>query len=152
MRVGHILQNKGTDTHGIAAERPLLEAVRLMMAQRIGSLVVIDDSGALQGIVTERDVLAAADRYDGDMGKVGIAEVMSADLVTCGPEDTLDHAMDLMLRNKTGRRIRHLPVVEGEALRGVISIGDVVQALLTETAFENKLLRNYIKNWPEPGT
>ncbi len=152
MRVGHILQNKGEHTHGIGAQRPLLDAVRLMMHHRVGSLVVLDESERLLGIVTERDVLATADRYDGDMARVAVREVMSPDLVTCGPQDTLDHAMDLMLRNKTGRRIRHLPVLEDDALRGVISIGDVVQALLTETAFENKLLRNYIKNWPEPGS
>jgi len=151
MRVGHLLRNEKT-CHGIEPHQPLLAAVRLMMQHRVGALVVLD-AGALVGIITERDVLGAVDRHTEDLreaGRLRVADLMSTRLVVCSSDTGVDQAMALMLHNETGQRVRHLPVVDEGHLRGVISIGDVIQALLTETEFEAKLLRNYIKNWPEP--
>ncbi len=148
MNISHILTNKGGGNFSISADQPLAEAVALMARQRIGSVVVLDEKGELKSIVTERDVLMALGEK-GSLDGVRVSDVMAPRLVTCSTETTLDEAMDMMINNETGRRIRHLPVVDGDNYVGIISIGDVVEALLTKTEFENKLLKNYIKNWPD---
>ncbi len=148
MNVDHILRQKGTTAFGIAPERPLTDAVREMMHHQIGALLVMDGTTPVS-IVTERDILWAVDRFGPDLDGIRVRDAMAPRLVTCGSGESIDAVMQMMLDNPTGRRIRHLPVVDGAELKGIISIGDVVQALLTETRFENRLLKNYIRNWPE---
>ena len=148
MKVSRILQNKGNEYYGIAPDQPLTDAVRLMMDYRIGSLVVMEN-GVLISIITERDIMGAVDKYQAELSGISVREMMAPKLVTCSSDDSIDHAMDLMTNNLTKRRVRHLPIVDDGKLVGVISIGDIVYALLTETKFENQLLKNYIKNWPE---
>lgn len=118
------------------------------MKHRVGSLLV-RDNGKLVSIVTERDIVWAAGKMGTSLKDVKVRDIMATTLVTCDIDDSLDHAMDLMTRNPTRQRIRHLPVLDNNELAGVISIGDIVHALLTETKFENNLLKNYIKNWPD---
>lgn len=154
MKVSYLLRRSGNRYHAIAPERSLSEAVSLMMRHRIGSLLAIKGD-TLTGIITERDVLGAVDRHCTDPAamqllELRVADLMSTELVTCSSEDSVDHAMELMISNPTGRRVRHLPVLDNGRLVGMVAISDVIEALLTETEFENKLLRNYIKNWPEP--
>lgn len=148
MKIRHILEKKGRQCHSISPDKPVAEAVRLMIHNRIGSLVVIEQE-QLVGIVTERDVVWAAGQHGVDLVNMTVHDIMAKTLVTCQSEDSLDHAMDLMTRNPTKRRIRHLPVIDDGKLVGLISIGDIVHALLTKTEFENKLLKNYIKHWPD---
>lgn len=148
MKVSHILEKKGRQCHSITPDQPVAEAVRLMIHHRIGSVVVMD-GGQLVGIVTERDVVWAAGQYSVSLINMTVRDIMAKTLVICSGQDSLDHAMDLMTRNPTKRRIRHLPVVDDGKLTGLISIGDIVHALLTQTEFENKLLKNYIKHWPD---
>lgn len=148
MKVCHILEKKGQQCHSITPDQPVSEAVRLMIQHRIGSVVVMED-GKLVGIVTERDVVWAAGQYSVSLINMTVRDIMAKTLVTCSGQDSLDYAMDLMTRNPTKRRIRHLPVVDDGNLAGLISIGDIVHALLTQTEFENKLLKNYIKHWPD---
>lgn len=149
MNVSYLLRNRsGNSYYAIGPEQPLADAVHLMMQHRIGSLVVLE-GGRLVGIVTERDVMRAVDDYLPRLPDVTVQDVMTTDPVTCPLTSSVDEAMDSMLHNATGNRIRHLPVLDGERLVGVISIGDIVEGLLTETRFENKLLKHYIKNWPE---
>lgn len=151
MNIEHILKEKGQTFEAVRPDQPLSEAVSVMMAHRIGSVVVCEDDH-LRGIVSERDILRMVDERPDGLAGLKVADVMSTDLVTCDPGDGVDDAMSRMMDNATGRRVRHLPVLDGDRLMGIISIGDVVQALLTEVTFENRLLKNYIKNWPdEPG-
>ena len=119
-----------------------------MIHNRIGSLVVMEN-GQIVGIVTERDVVWAAGQHSVNLINMTVHDIMAKTLVTCTGEDSLEHAMDLMTRNPTQQRIRHLPVIDDGELVGLISIGDIVHALLTKTEFENKLLKNYIKHWPD---
>lgn len=151
MNIGHILKTKGSTYFSVSPEQPVTDAVALMMAHRIGSLIVLDggDQHKMAGIVTERDVLRGVSRDLPRFADLRVRDLMSTALVTCTAAQSVDEAMDLMLHNATGQRIRHLPVVEDGVLLGVISIGDLVEALLTETRFENRLLKNFIKNWPE---
>jgi len=148
MKIRHILEKKGQQCHLITPEQPVAEAVRLMIHNRIGSLVVMGH-GQIVGIVTERDVVWAAGQHSVNLVNMTVHDIMAKTLVTCTGEDSLEHAMDLMTRNPTKQRIRHLPVIDGGKLVGLISIGDIVHALLTKTEFENKLLKNYIKHWPD---
>jgi len=148
MKVSQILERKGSHCHSIEPDKSLSEAVAVMMQHRIGSLLVID-KGTLVSIVTERDVMWSVNEHGAKVIETIVADVMARELVTCNGDCSLADAMDLMTKNVTGRRIRHLPVVEGERLLGLISIGDIVNTLLREAEFENKLLRNYIRNWPE---
>lgn len=148
MNIRYLLDRKGDELHRIGPDAKLNEAVSQMARHRVGSLAVMEGQRLLS-IVTERDVLCAVDTHGEGAGHLCVREIMAPRLVTCLPDLGLDEAMELMFHNVTGRRIRHLPVVENEHVLGVISIGDVVHALLTETRFENKLLKHYIRCWPE---
>lgn len=148
MNVSKILKKKGNTCQSTTPDTLLVDAIRVMMQNRIGSLVVME-GGKLISIITERDVLHAVDTYGADIGQVRVKDLMSPQLVTCTTRDSVDKIMDMMIHNVTKRRIRHLPVVENGELLGLVSIGDVVDVLLTETRFENQLLKNYIKNWPD---
>lgn len=149
MNISQILEIKGTHCHSISSGRSLKEAVQLMMEHRVGSLLVIDD-GQLLSIITERDVMWAMNQHGAAAPGVKIAEIMAPELVTCHGDCTLGDAMDLMTSREAGKRIRHLPVVaEDGRLLGIISVGDIVKTIIRETEFENKLLKNYIRNWPE---
>jgi len=148
MKVGHVIGEKGVEQFCTTGNQSLTEAATLMSENRIGSLVVLEGE-AIKSIVTERDVMMAVGRCQGEISAVKVEDVMAQMLITCDVNDTLDHVMDLMINNETGHRIRHLPALEDGRLAGVISISDVVEALLTKQEFENKLLKNYIKNWPD---
>lgn len=148
MKIRNILHNKGNLVHSIEPGKSIGDAVEIMMKHRVGSLLV-RDNGKLVSIVTERDIVWAAGKMGTSLKDVKVRDIMATTLVTCDIDDSLDHAMDLMTRNPTRQRIRHLPVLDNNELAGVISIGDIVHALLTETKFENNLLKNYIKNWPD---
>lgn len=139
VNVQSILQTKGSEVATISAATDLSDAVRMLDERRIGALVVSADGRAIEGIISERDIVgvAAAGTFDG----VTVGAVMSTDVVTCAAGDGVDRLMLLM----TERRIRHLPVVDDAGtLAGIISIGDVVKARLTELEHENRALADYI--------
>ena len=148
MKVGHVLEQKGLRSFSTTKNQSLTEAAALMAEHRIGSLVIMEHD-KVTSIVTERDVMMAVGRSHGEISNVKVEDVMAPSLVTCDVDDTIDQVMDLMINNSTGHRIRHLPVLKEGELAGVISVSDVVEALLTKIEFENKLLKNYIKNWPD---
>lgn len=139
MNVQSILQAKGPVVATISQAAGLLDAVRVLGEHRIGALVVSGDGRAIEGIISERDIVRAAAR--GSLDGVTVGAVMSTDVVTCAPGDGVDRLMALM----TERRIRHLPVVDDRGhLAGIVSIGDVVKARLTELEHENHALAEYI--------
>jgi CBS domain-containing protein len=141
MNVQSIIGTKGSDVATVAQTASLHEAIRLLGELRIGALVVSGDSQAIEGIISERDIVrttaaAGAAALDGSVGSV-----MSTDVVTCSAGDGVDRLMSLM----TERRIRHLPVVDTSGhLAGIVSIGDVVKARLLELEQENQALADYI--------
>lgn len=147
MNIGQILSLKGFQIRDIPHDASLTKAVQLMVEFGIGSLLV-KKADVLLSIITERDILGAVNKQF-DFNKFRVADVMAKELVTCESRFSVDDAMSLMNKNMTGKRIRHLPVVDDGVLRGVVSIGDMIHALLNETKFENSLLKNYIRNWPE---
>jgi CBS domain-containing protein len=141
MKVRDILKAKGDQVFSISPYQTMQDVVRVLMAHRIGALLVVDEQGRTLGIITERDVLRecldGADRLAGIL----VRDAMTRDLVlgTLGAE--IEEAMSLM----TKHRVRHLPIVEDGRVAGMLSVGDVVKASLDETAYENGFLREYIQ-------
>lgn len=145
MKISTILKTKGEEVYTISPESTMKDMVQGMLARRAGSLLVIDENGRTVGIVTDRDLLRNLRSGGPQWESVKISEIMSRDVVFCNIADTVDQVMEVM----TERRIRHLPVMNGDDLAGVVSMGDIMKAALDESTFQNKLLRTYIKNWPE---
>lgn len=140
MKVREILQTKGAAVVTIEPDRTVHEAMKILCQHRIGALIVRESGGELAGIISERDILReGADRCEA-LKDTPVREVMTEDLIIGVPDDRLDYVMGIMTKN----RIRHLPILDNGELAGIISIGDVVNAHLGETAFENRLLRDYI--------
>jgi CBS domain-containing protein len=144
MRVRDILKLKGQALFTIEPDGRLADAVRQMVEHDIGSLVVMR-GGAMAGLVTFRELLAALDARGGHLGDARVSEVMIAEPVCGDPNDTVDH----MRATMTEQHIRYLPIVEAGRLLGILSFHDVARAALKEASFENRLLKHYIKNWPE---
>ncbi len=140
-QVSEILGDKGRDVLRIDVGASVLDAVKQMVEANIGSLLVTKD-GEIAGIVTERDYLrrvAVEGQTDED---VTVGEIMSSPLVVVTPETSIDECMALM----TDRRIRHLPVVEGNDVVGIVSIGDLVKFKSKKQSFEIQYLTEYISS------
>ena len=144
MQVNEILKVKGNALFTIAPEGKLTEAVSVMAKHNMGSLVVIE-KGRMVGILTFKEILLAIDRGHGALGDARVGDVMEHDPVTASP------AMDVndLRRAMIDSGARYLPVMDRDKLIGVISFRDVAKAVLEEQDFENRMLKGYIKNWPE---
>jgi CBS domain-containing protein len=140
MKIRDLLEKKGYEVVTIPPSFPIQDAMRLLVEHNIGSVVVAEDR-AVQGIITERDILRLAAKDPGVMGNFKAEEVMTKDVIVGLPDDTLEYVMEVMTRN----RIRHLPVVDEGWMEGILSIGDVVNALRTKTEAENRHMRDYIQ-------
>jgi CBS domain-containing protein len=115
-----------------------------MLAKKIGSLLVTDKDGTLVGIISERDFLTIVGEHTKDWEDITVSDVMTKEVITATPEDTLEQVMSLM----TEHHIRHIPVMGNDKIVGVLALGDIIDALLDKSLFQNKLLKRYIKDWP----
>lgn len=140
MFVSSILAGKGGQVVAVSPADSISSAVDQLAARRIGAVLAVDDMGRPVGVLSERDVVRVLARDGVAALQARVADVMSAPIVTCDPDDTLDHVMGLM----TDRRIRHLPVVRRGELLGIVSIGDVVKFTIDETRHEAEALKQYI--------
>lgn len=144
MIIRDILGLKGGTIISIAPEETVARAVDIMVGNDIGSVVVMQ-GGRMIGMLTFREVLRELRQRGGDLGDARVADLMVRDPITGAPTDPVDHLREVMTRN----HVRYLPVVEGDRLLGVISFHDVAKAAINQANFENRLLKRYIKNWPE---
>jgi CBS domain-containing protein len=144
MQVSEILKVKGNTLFTIAPDGKLSDAVSVMAKNNMGSLVVMD-KGRMVGILTFSEILTALDKGRGALGEARVGEIMEHDPVIASP------AMDVndLRRTMIDSGARYLPVMERDKLIGVISFRDVAKAVLEEQDFENRMLKGYIKNWPE---
>lgn len=142
MKLRDVLAAKGSQVYTVQPGQTLQEALGLLTRYRIGALMVVDDDGRAAGILSERDVLRECHARADRLGEILVRDAMSADLIIALPDDALDYVMGVMTRN----RIRHLPVMDGGRVVGLVSIGDVVKACLEETQYENRYLREYIQS------
>jgi CBS domain-containing protein len=135
-----ILKTKGSSVVTSLANVSLHRISQLIAQYRIGAVIVVDEEGHPQGIVSERDIVNALSAFGAAALDMMAEEVMTRGLLTCTPEHTVDDLLSMM----TNSRVRHLPVVVDGRLTGIISIGDVVKRKLDEAAAEVGLLRDYV--------
>ena len=144
MKVSDILRVKGGTLFTVTPEQQLADAVDAMAENDIGSLVVMDH-GELVGVLTFREVILAIVRNGGSVGNTLIRAVMDDAPLTCTPETELDEVRRMML----GRHARYTPVMSQQMLMGVISFYDVAKAVVDGQDFENRMLKAYIRDWPQ---
>ena len=135
--VQHLLDRKGRELISIVQDASVFDAIKLMADRGVGSLLVMD-GGDLKGIVTERDYARKVIIKGRSSESTQVGEIMSTDLVTATSQQTVSECMALM----TDRRIRHLPVVDGDDVVGLISIGDLVQAIISDQREEIEQLES----------
>lgn len=137
--VGHLLDSKGTEVWTIAPNTTVLDALNLLAEKNIGALVVVED-GRVCGIVSERDYARKIRLLHRDSRDTAVREIMTSDVWTITRAQSVTDCMSVM----TDHHIRHLPVVENDELIGLISVGDVVKAVIAEQAFLIEQLQQYI--------
>jgi CBS domain-containing protein len=140
MTIAHILKHKGGTIMGVSPDHSLQEAAAILTDKRVGALVVLDSDGHLEGILSERDIVRLCAQVGSAAMTAKVADAMTKDVLTAAPKDKVDSALARM----TDRRIRHLPVLEGQKLVGVVSIGDLVKAKIDEALKEADAMRAYI--------
>ncbi len=127
LRVRHLLHRKGYDVWSVDVDEPVLEAIQIMADRHIGALPVLRN-GELAGMVSERDYARKVILLGRSSAETSVWEIMTSPVVTVGPGEDIHRCMELM----TEQRIRHLPVIEEGRMVGVISIGDLVRAVIEE--------------------
>jgi CBS domain-containing protein len=140
MNVESILRNKGRAVATIRPDETIGAAVEQLTSRNVGALVVSDDGESVNGIISERDIVHALTDRGVRLLSLKVAEVMTPQVVTCDPADSVEQLMAEM----TNRRIRHFPVVQDGRLCGIVSIGDVVKNRLDEVEYEARSLRSFI--------
>jgi len=140
MNVASILSEKGREVTTATAQLSLADAAKILDDKRIGAVVVTDDAGAIRGVLSERDITRCIARRGAAALKETVESAMTTDVVTVEPGDSIDVVMNRM----TDRRIRHLPVVEGGRLTGIVSIGDVVKRKIAAAEAEAEAMKSYI--------
>jgi CBS domain-containing protein len=139
--VNDILSQKGNQVLTIEPAATLATAVQMLAQRRIGALVVTGADHRIVGIISERDIVRVLGEKGTAVLGAPVAEVMTRKVVTCARNETIAEIMERM----TGGKFRHVPVVEHGRLVGIVSIGDVVKARLSELEYEQDALREYIR-------
>lgn len=137
--VKQLLQAKGREIHSIGPDARVFDALKLMAEKDVGALVVLEGA-KLVGIISERDYARKVILHGRSSQDIAVREIMTGKVITIHPAQTVEECMALM----TGKRIRHLPVIEGDQLIGVLSIGDLVKEVIAEQEQTIKQLESYI--------
>ncbi len=144
MLVREILRIKGHTLFTATPEMKMREAVHIMAENDIGSLVVME-AGRLAGVLTFRELIRVLDQHGQAMNEMTVGEVMERDPLVAAPGIDVHELRRIMLE----RHARYVPVMEDGTLHGVVSFHDVAKAVYEEQSFENRMLKSYIKNWPD---
>ena len=142
VKVGDVLNDKGSAVVTAAPDQTIASVTRILVQKRIGAVPVTDAGGRLIGIISERDIVRGMADHGTAVLTFPVARLMTGEVRTCKLDDAIVELMEIM----TKHRIRHLPVIENEMLRGIISIGDVVKQRLLEAQFELEQLHRYISS------
>jgi CBS domain-containing protein len=136
--------NKGGRTHSLSPDGTVREAVAIMVRENIGSVLILEGD-RLAGIITTREVVQGLAGLGERLLDAKVREIMNAAPATVRPDDSADGLRATM----TELHITHVPVMQGGKLAGIISFHDIARSAIKDVAFENKLLKQYIKNWPQ---
>lgn len=139
MKVSDLLKGKGSAIKSIAPKASIRELADKLRIEGVGALVVCASEHQLDGIVSERDVVRGYAAHGAGIGDLTVADLMTRSVITCTPDEPIAKVARIM----TERRIRHLPVRDGDKLVGVISIGDVLKSRIDEVQLEANVLRDY---------
>jgi CBS domain-containing protein len=139
MSVADILKRKGSVVKTVSPDVSAQAFARLLQKEGIGAMVVKNGDGSIAGIISERDLAYGLATHGNNLGHLSVSELMTKAVITCCPSDSLSQIMKVM----TERRIRHLPVLNGQTLVGIVTIGDVLKFRLEETQMEAAVLRDY---------
>ena len=140
LRLSDVLKEKGGEIVSVDPDTTVHDAIEVLVGRRIGCLLVREAEGPVEGILTERDILRIVHQDPDGFAKSRVGDHMTQDVVCAVPSDDLDYAMNVMTEN----RFRRMPVMDGDDLVGLVSIGDIVKALKSETEYEVRMLRKYI--------
>jgi len=140
MKIRDLLNEKGYEVVTVPPSFPIQDAMRLLVEHNIGSVVVAQEK-VVEGILTERDILRLAAERSEAMASMKVEDVMTKEVVVALLDDSVDYVMEIMTKN----RIRHLPIVDQGWMQGILSIGDVVNALRKKMEVENNYMRDYIR-------
>lgn len=141
MKARDILEAKGSRVVTCHEDNSLIDALAIFSANKIGSLLVVDSHDKIQGIIAPRDILLVVLKNFEEIKNFKVSEIMTKDLIVATTDDKVDYILAIMTEN----RIRHVPILEGSELKGIISIGDVVKAQIEEKEVENRYLKDYIE-------
>ena len=144
MKVSDILRVKGHSLITVTPDESLALAIQIMSEKDIGSLVVMEH-GDLVGMLTFREVMQTLAKNGGSIGNISVRKAMDDAPITCTSETEMDEVRRMMLNNHA----RYMPVMDKRMLMGVISFYDVAKAVVDSQNFENKMLKAYIRDWPE---
>ncbi|WP_158840266.1 CBS domain-containing protein [Saccharothrix deserti] len=140
MRIADVLRNKGSAVATVESRASVADLVAALAEHNVGAMVVIGPEGGIAGIVSERDVVRKLHDRGGELLAAPVSEIMTSELFTCSPRDSVDSLTVLM----TEQRIRHVPVVDGDRLVGIVSIGDVVKSRINQLQEDQDQLTAYI--------
>ncbi len=142
MKVEQILKDKSNEIISIDHEAVIADAVRLLSEKHIGVLIVNDQHGKIHGIISERDIVKACHSNPGNVKGLSVANVMTPreKLIIATQSDDINAIMNMMTNN----RIRHIPVIENNQIIGMLSIGDIIKAILEVAHHENRMLKDFI--------
>jgi CBS domain-containing protein len=146
MHIAAVLKRKGSDVVSIAPDKTIAEAVNLLTRKGIGAVLVLTSTGDIHGILSERDIVTGLSRQGADVLNQPVDALMTRNVECCSPHDTIAEVMTVM----TERRTRHLAVIKGGKLVGLISIGDVVKQRLIDANLEVETLRGYASLRADP--
>jgi len=138
-RIRTLLKKKGYDVWSIAPDASVYDAIHLMAEKAVGALIVMDGP-KLVGVISERDYARKIILEGRSSENTKISEIMSSEVITTGPDNKIEECMAIM----TERRIRHLPVLDGNEVLGVISLGDLVKYIIAEQQFVIEQMERYI--------
>jgi CBS domain-containing protein len=142
MRISDLLRRKGNLVVTVKPEQSVTDLLNLLAEYKVGALVVSSDGKAVEGIVSERDVVRRLQEFGPDLLQAPVSNIMTVQVHVCPPETDLDELMRVM----TAGRFRHVPVIEADRLIGIISIGDVVKHRIDELQSERDQLTAYIQS------
>ncbi len=140
MTVARIINQNGASIVTVRSDATVAESIELLSEHDIGAVVVSDDGVSVAGILSERDIIRGLSQSGPSLFERPVGEIMTREVETCSPQDT---TVSLLAR-MTKQRIRHMPVVEGGQLTGIVSIGDVVKLRLDDLATDNQAMHDYI--------
>lgn len=138
MTVEAILRTKGKDVFTLRPESSVGDATTLLAGKRIGAVVICDGKGKILGMLSERDIVRGMSQYGKSVYDMPVRNLMSSPVTTCSPKDSVKKMTSLM----NTKRFRHLPVVDGDELIGIVSIGDLVGARISHAEMEMGVLKD----------